>query len=54
MGLVKAEVDIMGMFGEKFGEKWIKPLSSKLKKKKSRFVLQTCFQFKWKNVAALD
>lgn len=34
MGLVKAEVDIMGMFGGKFGEKWIKPLSSKLKKKK--------------------
>lgn len=30
MGLVKTEVDITGMFGRKFGEKWIKPINSKL------------------------
>lgn len=48
MGLVKAEVDIMGMFGGKFGEKWIKPLSSKLKKKKADLFYKLVFSLSGK------
>lgn len=51
---VKAEVEIMNMFGVKFGEKWIKALSSRLLKEKAGPIYKFIFTLKSKNIAALD